>query len=463
MKKTIIRILSLLLLTVLCTVSFSGCANTDEVQGTFSFLNLSNEEMTGQFRFRKSWFAQSSFVDNPGLLKVSLYAALSTSENRGDTFSKKYLGDLGFSDLISYDTDIEPRVDTVGTVFGRLRTDGVDVIAVIVRGDKYFSEWAGNFIVGSEGNAHGLDNAARTVRERLLSYLDSLGPGPFKIWITGYSRGGAVSDLLGAYITKDPRPFHTKSEDVFVYTFEAPAASAERQGLSNIKNISQPTDPILIFCPSSWGLGTNGLSIRVGNDPLIDLYDESSAKPFSSMPASLFLEEFSAFLGQTITRDAYADHYESSLVPLILMIFSKPDTEKLQILDLIKLFVFNVIPDTRFIEQVKTLWEKVETSSDPEAPEALSSLLYERFEKYLGQKTDPVLTADDWEIIRTHLPQMIRFLGTLISADRNSDSGVHPLWHFRTFLNNVDIFASTHTLDNTLQVITAEFQKKGKR
>ena len=71
-----------------------------------------------------------------------------------------------------------------------------------IRGSKYDSEWASNLTAGAQGDIQGFYDASEKVNDRLRDYLADNELTDVKLWITGYSRAGAVADLTAVYINE---------------------------------------------------------------------------------------------------------------------------------------------------------------------------------------------------------------------------------------------------------------------
>ena len=64
----------------------------------------------------------------------------------------------------------------------------------------------------------------KEVYQDLQSYIDTYAKNKtLKLWINGYSRGGALSNVLSSLILKGDK-VNVLQDDMFVYTFEAPAS-----------------------------------------------------------------------------------------------------------------------------------------------------------------------------------------------------------------------------------------------
>ena len=98
--------------------------------------------------------------------------------------------------------------------------------------------------------------------------------GEVKLWVVGYSRGGAVANLTAAELSypKNVPPEVAEKvtwnrEDVYGYTFEAPQGTQFINTIlkkyNNIKNIRNINDLVTYVAPSNWGFK------RFGKDYLL--------------------------------------------------------------------------------------------------------------------------------------------------------------------------------------------------
>jgi len=101
------------------------------------------------------------------------------------------------------------------------------IVSIVVRGGNYGAEWASDFTTGSDYDFYGFKQAAERIQNKLSDYLDNINsPYKTKIWITGYSRGAATSNLLGYYLDVNAKAnklnHNINPEDIYTYTFESP-------------------------------------------------------------------------------------------------------------------------------------------------------------------------------------------------------------------------------------------------
>ena len=239
-------------------------------------------------------FWRPSTVYDGNLAVMSLAMALSASRPVYFTDAEKqdtdraanleaFLSGAGFSDIRTDDYSKETSMYTVSTGIGSrlMEADGQEpftLIAVGICGSNYKNEWQSNVTPGNGDRHEGFDGASRLVVDRLAGYIATRGiRGKIKVWIAGFSRAAAITNLTAASIA-DAHMF--EKEDIYAYTFATPAAvrNPPETGYEHIFNIICPTDLIPQTMPSDWNYG------RYGTD------------------FCLAVPEFSSFLGSAISQ-----------------------------------------------------------------------------------------------------------------------------------------------------------------
>ncbi len=172
-----------------------------------------------------------------------------------------------------------PSKDSVGVVIGKKtitvwngsKNEKSTLIAVGVRGGGYAGEWASNLTIGQSGRHLGFDRSAQKVLATLRSYLREHGitaADHVKYWVTGYSRGGAVANLLAGDIAAAPETYFAAKRDVYGYTFEAPRAAVASEDpdgtvFPNIHNILNRMDAVPRVSPAEFGNARLGVDYYV--------------------------------------------------------------------------------------------------------------------------------------------------------------------------------------------------------
>lgn len=187
---------------------------------------------------------------------TSLYRKL------GFTYVNETAGDNEkMTDSIYYPT---PNTATIGYAIGSKRVafdDGdYTLIVVSLRGGGYEEEWASNFKVGGNTEHQGFSEAATQTVAGIRNYISSQNiTGKIKIWITGYSRGAATTNItayrLNQLAANGTIPGLSK-ENIYAYCFECPRTVIGTDGGSNANNIFSivnPIDFVPMLAPAVWG------------------------------------------------------------------------------------------------------------------------------------------------------------------------------------------------------------------
>ena len=223
--------------------------------------------------FSLSWFMNDAREYNHDLAKLSLGLATSafrTSKQRAekkggtDYNVRSFMEQAGFTELRSDDYDKTPSMYTISTVMGHQTvSDGdepFELIAVGVCGQGYMDEWESNLSVGTGENPEGFYSAAHLVYDRVFGYIsENHLEGKIKIWISGFSRAAAVSNITASLLS-DADDF--SQENVFAYTFATPMTvrDAEPEPYRNIFNICGKMDPVPKVPFEDWGYSRYGIT-----------------------------------------------------------------------------------------------------------------------------------------------------------------------------------------------------------
>jgi hypothetical protein len=176
---------------------------------------------------------------------------------------------LGFEEYSAYNYNVSLNSATnkvAFTISNRNLTDDSKLLAVVIRGGGYGAEWASNFYIGANGQHHdGFSKASNDVLLEIQNYIDSKSiEGPFKIWLTGYSRGGAVANIVAARLNDLYNP-----NDIYAYTFGAPNSvmcdneDVDEDVHNNIFNIVNPSDIVTVIPLSAWDFTRYGVNIML--------------------------------------------------------------------------------------------------------------------------------------------------------------------------------------------------------
>lgn len=214
-----------------------------------------------------------------------------------DSYVDQFLRNHGMKEVKTYKlADMYDDQHTTDVTFGhhRVKYDGQikEIIAVVIRGTNgTVEEWSSNFDIGCDSifegtglipknddwkikeNHMGFDIAAtRVINLFKDDYLENvavnLDPSAKKtLWITGHSRGAAISNIVGSRLDKQ--------YETFVYTFATPRTTTvseesakSHKSIFNIIN----SDDIIADMPleDKWGF------IHYGNDISISVAENHS-------------------------------------------------------------------------------------------------------------------------------------------------------------------------------------------
>ncbi len=468
-------ITALCLCVFLVLLSVPAVSALRTVPGTISgefgyYMSGGYGSSTERFFYSDAYFGASGRAENEHLRTMSLVLAIMAShkERAASLFAQ-----TGFSerDLSAEDMDGEPTRDTIGSVISHKSTIYGEVIAVAIRGSNYRKEWADNFDTGVTGDAAGFSRSARKITDRIKAYEKRYGLRGAKLWITGFSRGGAVADLTGKYINEELSDYGITADGLYVYTFEAPAASCERTGCANIHNVRSPNDAIPLVLPAVWGFSTSGVTemlpaddVKINRKELsftlkgIRLTDRTDVIPSGDMwslpetetsppiPLSSFEYGFAAWLGSYYDRESFAKY--SRNIGDLLEIFVFRDHSEYEDLVILMSGIMSEMFSAENVALVLSL-SYLETGS--EKYESVLETLNGTFIGALDKRGHGgVLTDEEIETLKRSVPNVTRFALPLIKDDLAND---HCLEHFGTFIGNIGTIISEHYMQNVFVLV----------
>ena len=234
------------------------------------------------YYYKNDYFKKDAYQYDEQLATMSLSLALSAfgSSDVGTDYqnksnnAKNLLSEIGFSKIKTNTWFTKkPEADSIGVIAGQkqLKAGGKSytLIALAIRGGGYESEWASNFTLGKSGYHQGFSQARDQVLKFLTEdYIKANGiSGNIKIWVTGFSRAGATANLVAGQLDEGVLMSNCqfKLEDLYAYTFEAPAGAINKSGRNistgkykNIFNTINKNDPVPRVAPKEWGFKRYG-------------------------------------------------------------------------------------------------------------------------------------------------------------------------------------------------------------
>lgn len=282
------------LLFILPALMLSGCGNTPvdpdpEMSVNYTLDALINQESEGynlSFTMKDSYFNADATTFNKDIALLSNGKSLMVATEKT---VKDFYSAMKFDKIsVNYPEHTE---DTIQYAIAHKRINDFDLISVAVNGHNYGLEWKNNALLGLEGDHQGFAARANDIYAALKDYISTNSYSNYKLWITGYSRGGAISNILSHYILSKEE-FAVAKKDMFVYTFEAPKGLDEDNApkYDNVFNILYSGDTVTYMAPSEYGFARCGVDIdlyqsSLHTDEVLYNFDEDISIPeFKACP-----------------------------------------------------------------------------------------------------------------------------------------------------------------------------------
>ena len=298
------------------------CEDTQNSVDKSSYeVTIPYEDQMLKAAYDERWFEKSSYEYNHELAKLSLCLEMSSFtkdalENWGESGEEiaaersenvvKAFRSIGFEEenikTYHYDKPLNDASDKIAyTIANKKLSSGKTLIAVVCRGGGYGREWSSNFHVYSDENEDesfhaGFYNAMKEVFGNVKTEIEH-SDSDVVLWITGYSRGAAVANLLSGRIDDWASIYTNLSADaVFSYCYATPRGvkadrNPEKQLYQNIFNIINPGDAVPEVALQKWGY------TRYGATKLFDeKVDTAIASEINSVYQDLTGNEFDVLL-----------------------------------------------------------------------------------------------------------------------------------------------------------------------
>ena len=264
-------------------------ANFPVEKATFHYAPVAPEKVApfvADVYFSQNYFEHPSTEYDPHLASASAAMVISSSTDFGphdadwylnqSKFVREYFGAIGFDGFtVNEDYQKSATFDSIGLAAAKREFDGYTVVAVTPRSGGYFREWGNNMHLGDGSKSDMMHEGWYNAANKLLSFLDGYVSaqnikGKVKLWMTGFSRGGATVNIAAGLIdnklNKGEKIFSngatTSRNDVYAYTFEAPqganvystSVKAPKDSLyDNIFNIINPLDIVPKLAMKQYG------------------------------------------------------------------------------------------------------------------------------------------------------------------------------------------------------------------
>ena len=460
-------------------------------------------DSTDTINYSDSYFDTPSPGNHPELRAVSYALGLAGFENEADGYPSDsstpnpklqlFLEQLGFSNFQKWDTESDGDGHSMGTTIARKTLpDGQTLIVVAPRNYNYMTEWLSNFNVGTSGDHAGFNESAGYIKERLDEYIYTNHLSDYKIWMVGYSRGGAVVDLVAKKINENILDYDMKADDFYVYTFGAPRASAAETQYSNIHDVKDGNDLLLGYVfPEVWGFYNTGvyeeihsadLEITTSMIDISDLADSSRAmnllssnegvvEKVETMNGREFMDKWMQFVTENgLTREYFDTEVKEPLSAIMKAYQMRTLDTQSDLLNFIKnteggmagMVATNAFMDLLtggygssmeealdnfppYIDLVKILRG---TAAEADVDDFLTYLT-----NYIGEYSDyenaygtPAVTEAEFALIKENLPKLVKALSPIIIADAEYTQ--------ETFGENYSLFYTYSLVDNAGKLVT---------
>ena len=276
---------TLLALPIACLAfSIAGCAAPvdDSASVTLSYASDYDEGKNYELEFKLN--NETVPEDSTRFSKdLALFSYGVSMAHQSKDKLVKFYDDAKFDHFhLSSGYEDEPTTTSIGYAFAHKSFYGRDLISVSIRGFGYGLEWSDNFNLGLTGEHAGFAARADEVNTALKTYVEDnlYVPANTTILLTGYSRGGAVANLLAKRLNDEEAV--AKKEKIYAYTFECPKGGIEGGDYKNIFNVFSSGDLIPLFAPAEYGFVRYGVDVDVyqaGIDLLMKNFDPQMTFP----------------------------------------------------------------------------------------------------------------------------------------------------------------------------------------
>ena len=393
MKKRIISLLLCLVLIVSLVPAAAAADTGDARTVTVRYASGHGEndhDYEATFTYSDELFTKSGYTYRQDLAEMSLGLAFAAFSSKDSQYSDNYATgnrnfvsmaeQCGFENIQSNKWMFQPaETDSIGIncASKTIRDNGgsYTLIAVGVRGNNYHAEWGGNARLDATGEHKGFALGRDQALDYLRSYIADTGiSGRVKIWIAGYSRGAAVSNMVGGALDNGyslGEGVSLSPHDLYCYCYETPMGTTKNQVqgrlYDNIQNLVNANDLVTYVAFDNWDFARYGVDHVVptkGDNNYLN-YKAKMLREFYQIPnnggniywpdhfqawgidpkditsgdlgkifkVNMTQKEFYADLSEAITtclvssRADYAENMQDFLIALLGDIFGKADRD----------------------------------------------------------------------------------------------------------------------------------------
>ena len=453
MKKTLKLIIFIIVLTLVVGAIYIGTYikyDNTIINKSFVFMDsFTNELVESEYYYSDSYFSKESSKENEHLRTFSMSLALSFTPVYTEDNINKYIQDIfegiGLKDYKYYDDEIITK-DTIGTALAHKKLNNkYELVVLVLRGADYEDEWLSNFDIGSVGNSKGFDYASKKVLDRLNTYLKDNNIDKYKLLITGYSRGGAIANMVGVTLNEETS---LSEEDLYVYTFEAARGTNNDKVYSNIHNTVNKNDIITYMYPSQIGLYNNGNIFDITekrniNSKCLSIDGDNFVKDNGEVTKEEFINSFVGLLPSN--REEYVKALKS-LSNFYTLVNNKSEDELLEIVNYIE---NNMTDDISLVDIISIL----SLGSDKKVKDVYSKVISKYDKNYSTIKDD--ITKEEYESLKEDIYVIFKFFLPMIRKDLSYKTHGSPcsMYNTLTFIYNVEEIVKEHSFTNNYELV----------
>ncbi len=293
-------------------------------------------------------FAESEYSYNHSLalrsyhLCVSAFSSHKSDQHWGDDIFcgrednlAQRFKEYGFSSSEFYGYDVSLNDSSSKAAFAVAKkqyNSSAVIVAIVIRGGNYGLEWADNFNIGSSSYDYhiGFYKAAEDIKKQTDAFINKNSKGKeIKLWISGYSRGGAVANILSAMYNDGKAEIPCQ---IYAYTFASPrttvynSTDSHNKRYSNIFNILSPYDPVYNIPPEKWGFGRFGTCVEFPDIKSSDKTAEDVNKTYYKYTGKILplsggsmVDFLNIIIKSAGTRDAFSKYLSVPISEFIII------------------------------------------------------------------------------------------------------------------------------------------------
>ena len=272
MNKNTFRKAAALLLAALMTFGafmLTGCSKSYEyIYGEVEWLSgyragpeEAEKTIKDTFYYSDDWFSDDPASENKELALASMQLIASCVSDKEDSSGAAFLKSMGFEE-VGFSDFGSSDPDDCNYTWARKTVGDKTLVAVVMQSVNTQWKlrnkvWKQNVTVnGPDGtDPSGEHYAYAKAADKVVDDIAALaGDGNATFWLTGQSRGGAITNILAVRLAEK-----AEGAKIFAYTFEAPA-TVDADAAGSYKNIHNYvcSDDIVTHIPM-WGMTRYGV------------------------------------------------------------------------------------------------------------------------------------------------------------------------------------------------------------